>query len=354
MSENKNIPISVMNNRIMESFNEEAGEAGVKKAQSAATNFTRTQIREDSFVYQILPPEKATDDILNVSLTNDMPSVIWEIEPDSPGAKWVPLQTIPEGEYIQGRRYLIPMARIVTPKYTKDLDELRTFKMDLRKVLTDNSIKDGLAEIDGKFITTCNNIITDQVWLNTSTGATTATVYDPVADTYSVANPYGASGVAVQALTGKVQYRRFAAGLDRSDLAESKKMLPSGSLFPGFNNKFRLRNYIMLMNDVTAQDLLKYRREDAGGDLSEKLFTDGLTLDKIMGMKVIYTIKGAIVPDGVVYLFAAPEFLGKFFYLTDWTMYMKKEAFFIECFAYWLGGFAIGNVAAVCRADFVD
>jgi hypothetical protein len=348
-----NIPVSVMNNKIMEAFNE-GSDTSIKKAQSAATGFTRIQVREDSFTYKILPPEKATDDILNVSLDNDMPSVIWEIEPDSPGAKWVPLQSIPEGEYIQGRRYLIPMARIVTPKFTKDIDELRTYRMDLRKVLTDNAIKDGLAEIDGKWIETCDGIVIDLMWLNTATGATTATVYDPDADTYTVANPYAGDGVAVQTLTGKVQYRRFSAGLDRSDIAEAKKMMPSGSLFPGFEDKFRLRNYLMLMNDVTAQDFLKYRREDAGGDLSQELFENGLTLEKIMGMKTIYTIKGGIVPDGVVYFFAAPEFLGKFFYLTDWTMYMKKEAYFIECFAYWLGGFAIGNVAAVCRADFVD
>jgi hypothetical protein len=352
MSDN-NIPVSVMNNKIMEAFNE-GSDSAIQKTAQAATGFTRIQVREDSFTYQILPPEKATDDILNISLDNDMPSVIWEIEPDSPGAKWVPLQSIPEGEYIQGRRYLIPMARIVTPKFTKDIDELRTYRMDLRKVLTDNAIKDGLAEIDGKWIETCDGIVIDVMWLNTDTGATTATVYDPDTDTYTVANPYGALGVAVQTLTGKVQYRRFSAGLDRSDIAEAKKMMPSGSLFPGFQDKFRLRNYLMLMNDVTAQDFLKYRREDAGGDLSQDLFENGLTLEKIMGMKTIYTIKGGIVPDGVVYFFAAPEFLGKFFYLTDWTMYMKKEAYFIECFAYWLGGFAIGNVAAVCRADFVD
>jgi hypothetical protein len=52
-----------------------------------------------------------------------------------------------------------------------------------------------------------------------------------------------------------------------------------------------------------------------------------------------------------VFFFAAPEFLGKAYYLTDWTMYMKKEAYFIEMFSAWLGGFAIGNIAGVCMAD---
>ena len=84
--------------------------------------------------------------------------IIEELEPDSPGAKWVPLQSVPDGEYIYGSRYQIPFARVLTRKYTKDIDELRTYKQDLRKILADNSIKDALAEIDGKFIGTCNAI----------------------------------------------------------------------------------------------------------------------------------------------------------------------------------------------------
>ena len=314
------VPTSVLNQRILESL--ERGET--KKAQDASTQFTRTQLREDSFAYQIIPPELATDDMLDKSLTNDLPQIIWELEPDSPGAKWIPLQTIPEGEYIQGSKYLIPMARIVTPKYTKDIDELRTYRMDLRKVLTDNSIKDGLAEYDGKFIETVNSIVTDTI---------------------------GGVGTP-QTFTGKIQWRTFAGGLSRENLAEAKKMMPSGSTFAGFEDKFRLRNHLMLMNDVTAQEFLKYEREEAGGDLSEEMFRNGLTMTKIFGLKTIFTIKGGLVPDNTVFFFAAPEFLGKAFYLTDWTMYLKKEAFFIECFSYWLGGFALGNVAGVTRADF--
>ena len=146
-TEERRIPVSIINQRLIESL--ERGDE--KKAQDAATEFTRIQIREDSFTYQILPPEQATDDMLDKSLTNDLPQIIWELEPDAPGAKWVPLQTIPEGEYIQGSKYIIPMARIVTPKFTKDIDELRTYRMDLRRVLTDNAFKDGLEQIDASF-----------------------------------------------------------------------------------------------------------------------------------------------------------------------------------------------------------
>jgi hypothetical protein len=316
----QNVPVSVSNKRILEEL--DRGE--VKRAQDSSSGYTRTQLREDSFAFKILPPEVATDDMLRPSLEHDKLEILWELEPDSPGAKWVPFQTVPEGEYIWGSRYIIPMARVITPNYEKDLDELRTYKTDLRKVLTENSIKDGLKEIDGKFIDIVNSIVED-----TSGGIDTP-----------------------QNFTGKIQWRGFTGGLTRENFAEAKKMLLGGSTFAGMEDKFILRNYICLMNDVTAQDIIKWEREEAGGDLSEELIRNGLTIDTLAGVKMLFTIKKSLVPDNTVYFFAAPEFLGKCFYLTDWTMYMKKEAFFIEMFSYWLGGMAFGNLAGVCRADF--
>ena len=61
--------------------------------------------------------------------------------------------------YIRGPRYLVMMDRIVTPRFTKDVDELRTWIMDIRQVLSDNAIKDMLAEEDGKFITAVNTAL---------------------------------------------------------------------------------------------------------------------------------------------------------------------------------------------------
>jgi hypothetical protein len=304
-----------MNAKILEHL--DRGE--VKKAQDAATDYTRTQIREESFAFKILPPEKATDDMLDRSLDDKRLQIIWEIEPDSPGAKWVPLQTVPEGEYIQGSRYIIPFARVLTPKFVKDIDELRTTRQDIRKILTDNSIKDALAEIDKKFIETVNTIVLDA----------------PAAG-------------APNNVTGKIQWIDLTDPLNRESFAEAKKMLPRGNS----EGKFRLRNYVALMNDVTAQDWLKLDRNAVGGDLSEEMFRNGLTIDNFLGVKTIFTIKDDLVPDNYVYFFAAPEFLGKCFYLSDWTMYMKKEAFFIEMFSYWLGGFAFGNVAGMALARF--
>lgn len=313
-NQTQNVPVSVINSRIIESLDR----GDVKKAQDASTDYTRIQIREESFAFKILPPEKATDDMLDRALDERL-QIIWEIEPDSPAAKWVPLQSVPDGEYIAGSRYIIPFARVLTPKFQKDIDELRTVRQDIRKILTDNSIKDGLTEIDSKFMDTVNSIVFNAPAANSA-----------------------------NRVTGKVQWIDMTDPLNRETFAEAKKMLPRGNS----NGKFRLRNYICLMNDVTAQDWLKLTRDDIGGDLAQDFFKNGLTTDTFLGVKGIFTIKDDLVPDNYVYFFAAPEFLGKCFYLTDWTMFMKKEAYFIEMFSYWLGGFAFGNVAAMAVARF--
>lgn len=313
----QNVPVSVLNAKVVDFL--ERGE--VEKVAQASSEYTRIQIREDSFAFKITPPEKATDDMLDRDLDERL-RIIWELEPDSPGSMWVPLQTIPEGEYIKGSRYQIPFARVLTKKYTKDVDELRTYRQDIRKILTDNSIKDGLAEIDAKWINTMERIVKD--------------------------TPGGIPGP--NNFTGKVQWRGFSGGLTKENFVEAKKMLPRGSTT--LTGKFRLRNYVALMNDVTAQDWQKLTVPEIGYEPVTDMFRNGMTMDTFLGIKNVFTIKDDLVPDNVVYFFAAPEFLGKCFYMTDWTMFMKKEAYFVEMFSYWMGGFAIGNVAAVCRADF--
>lgn len=317
MNTTTNIPVSQMNARVLDSLDRDPL---CKEAQAAATNYTRTGIREESFAFKILPPEQATNDMLTPSMKEDELQILWEIAPESAGAKWVALEGAPEGEWITSGRYIIPFARVVTNKYSKNLDELRTTKQDVRKILTDSSIKDGLARIDDKFIATVNSIV-----FNASGGAGTAN--DD---------------------TGKVQWIDFADGFNRKNLAECRKLLPRGNA----QGMYRMRNHICLMNENTAQNYLTLGRDAIGDDRAGEMFFDGLKTDTVMGMKHIFTIKDDLVPDDYAYFFAEPDFLGKCFYLTDWTMFMKKEAWYIEFFNYWLGGFAFGNIAGMAVARF--
>lgn len=308
----------LINSQILSSLERDPNDVFEKKAQAAFSDYTRMQIREDSFALKILPPTKATPDMLKYDLSEQL-GIVCVKEPDSPGAKWVALQTVPEGEYIKGSRYIVPLARIETPEFRKDVAELLTYKEDIRQILMDNAIKDGLAAIDVKFIETVNSIVFD-------------------ADGPDCANH----------ISGKVQWRDFEGQIDRENFAEATKMLPAGNK----KGKHVLRNYICLMNEVTARDLLKLKRNDVGGDLSQTMFEKGVTMTEFMGIKLLFTVKNNVVPTDWVYFFTEPKFLGKAFYMDDWTMFVKKEAFFIYMFAYWMGGFAFGNTAGLALARF--
>ena len=81
--------------------------------------------------------------------------MIVEYEPESPPATSVPFVSTPLTRYIKGRRFRVMFQRVQTPRFTKDVDELRTYKnIDIRQVLSDNSLKDLQKEVDGKFIAT--------------------------------------------------------------------------------------------------------------------------------------------------------------------------------------------------------
>ena len=107
-----------------------------------------------------------------------------------------------------------------------------------------------------------------------------------------------------------------------------------------------------LINNVSIWDVVKWGRDEAGGDLSQDLLERGFAEREIMGVRWIVTIKRDLVPDNSTFQFAEPKFLGKFYILEDTTMYIDRKAFMLEFYAYESLGSAIANVAAVGRADF--
>lgn len=285
----------------------------VKEAVDAVNDFTRIKIREDSFADRILPPLTIGNDDLDRVPYTDKPLRVEEREPDSPAAVSVPFGTLPLNFYIRGSRYVVMFDRILTPRFTKDIDELRTYVMDIRQVLADNAIKDMLAELDGKFIAAVNACLVGQ-------------------DT-------------VVPWSGVVQWKSLAGGITRETLWEMKKILPS--------TPSNLEPTTALVNNITINDIAKFGRNEMGGDMAQDVMRNGWSEQTFMGMRWIITIKKTIVPTNNVYLFADPKFVGKSYELEPATTYIKREAYLLEFFSYMTRGGSIGNSNAVARATFV-
>lgn len=72
--------------------------------------------------------------------------------------------------------------RIVMPKFTKDVDEMRTWRMDIRDVLSRNAIKDMLVKEDEKFLAAVDKAMEPQALLAAKhTGAFSVPVPLPTA-----------------------------------------------------------------------------------------------------------------------------------------------------------------------------
>lgn len=285
----------------------------VKQAADTVSEFTRVKMREDGFWRKILPPLSISNDELDRQVDTDKPVRVVDKEPESPAAASIPFGQLPFNEYILGPRYRVMFDRIVTPRFTKDVDELRTYDMDIRQVLSDNAIKDMLAEEDGKAIATVNSLLLGQ----------------------NVVIP----------LTGVAQWRSIAGGVTRETWAEAMKTLP--------RTPMHLEISTVLINNVTIKDVYKWGRDEVGGDLAEEILQNGFAERNLMGAKVLITIKRDLVPDDTIFLFSEPMKLGKFFTLEDTTMYIDRKAYMLEFFAYETIGSAIGNIAAIGRVDFV-
>jgi len=307
------------------------------KVSRAASDYIKMKLREEGFLRKILPGQTITGDDLNKQVVTDKPSKIVELEPDSPGAVSIPFGEFPEGTYIHGKRWLVTFSRIATPMFNKDVAELHDYDLDIRQVISDNSLKDLQAEEDGKLIQACNNIMSTIASSGVTDMKAGTTITELGLGTNSAPLWYNgsASGAAGSEPT-----------LSRENLIDAKKRMS--------RTDSRLVPEMALCNTRTAMHFEGWNRDHVGGDAAQSLMIDGWAgnYDSWAGLKWITTIKDDLVPDGSVFFFAAPEYLGRLYFLEDTTMYVKREGPMISFFAYEMLGGGIANTAAVSRTDF--
>lgn len=283
-----------------------------KRAIDAVNDFTRVKMREDGFYRRIIPPLQIANDELDRQVDTDKPVKVVDKEPDSPAAISIPFANLPLNVYIKGPRYRVLFDRIVTPRFTKDIDELRTWVMDIRQVLSDNAIKDMLAEEDSKFLSAVNAaLIGKDVIIPTS---------------------------------GVPQYVGISGGITRDTMQDAFKVMP--------RTPSHLEVHTVLINNVTIRELMKWGRDEMGGDFSQDVLKNGWSEMEFMNARFIITIKRDLVPDDTIYMFSDPKFIGKSYLLEDTAMYIKREAYMLEFFAYETIGGALGNYSGLARVDF--
>jgi len=269
----------------------------IKQAQDEGTAFIRSKMRQTSFAREILPPVVLSDDEIDRDEYTDLPKKIVEKEPESE-ATFVTLKGTGKRRWFSGPRYAIHFGKVESDRFVKSKFELMTYQNDIRKILTDNSVKDMADEEDKKFIETINAICT-------------GTQHYSPGDGFKAAN-----------FVHCFQY-----------LLSQK--IPIGKA---------------LMTKELYYEALKLQYADVGSDILAKHYTDGIEQEeKLWGIPVVTTIKNDIIANTDFYVFSPQEYLGNFFLLQDATLFIKQEADLIEFWSYNALGIGVGNTKSVIR-----
>ena len=175
-----------------------------------------------------------------------------------------------------------------------------TYQNDIRKILSDNAVKDMADQEDSRFYSTLDDIIT--------------------------ANPGQALAPAGGLVAGNVR-----AAMQN---LYSRK-IPIGK---------------MLMTKELYLETLDLPATSVGDDVASRHYDDGTEAEeKLWGVPVITTIKNDIIPANEFWIFGPENYLGNFYLLQDATLFIKQEADMIEFWSYAAPGIGIGNTAAMVR-----
>jgi len=269
----------------------------VKEAQDEGTAFIRVKMRQTSFAREILPPVVLADDEIDRDEFTDLPKKIVEKEPESE-ATFVTFKGAGKRRWFSGPRYAIHFGKVESDRFVKSKFELMTYQNDIRKILTDNSVKDMADQEDTKFTETVNALCTGAQHLTPGTGFTAA---------------------------------NFAAAFKY--LASQK--IPIGKI---------------LMCKELYYEALKLDYAAVGSQILQQHYNDGIeSEEKLWGIPVVTTIKRDIIDPTDFYVFGPQEYLGNFFLLQDATLFIKQEADIIEFWSYSAPGIGIGNTKSMIR-----
>jgi len=283
---------------INQNFVRKLEEGRTKEAQDEGSRFIRSKMRQDSFAREILEPVELGPDEIDRDENTDQPKKIVEKEPDST-ATFVTFKGSGQRTWFRGPRYSVKFGKVESQHFVKSKFELLTYQNDIRKILTDNSVKDMADQEDQKFKDTIQVIVD--------------------------------ANAAEQKLAP-------AGGLTAANVVDGVKLL--------LKQKIPVGRILMTKN--LYYDAMKLPATSVGDQVASRHYDDGIEEEqKLFGFPVVTTIKHDIVDDNKFYIFGPENYLGNFFLLQDATLFIKQEADIIEFWSYSAPGIGIGNTKSI-------
>ena len=316
---------------------------GPTKTAAASLNYIKDRLRESSFADMIVPNERVVRGDLQRSTEHDTLVKIVDIEPGS-RAMAVNFRGQPTAEYVNGKRYAISFFTISSLKFEIVEQELMAYEMPITRIIEENSLKDMVEVKDREFL----NHVESCVNAMQAEGNSGSSAFSVAGGQLTVSKIKGV--LATQSGGSATDFDVYA--IQRADIVNIKKLLKRQIVVGSETIRAgRLRPALMLMTESDADDFDQWTHEDYGDRLQSETALDGYTYNKVLGLRIIRTIKNDILREGNVYVFTAPEFFGRNYTLNDVKFYIDKVANRIFWQAWMDVGMGFGNIAAVVKLE---
>ncbi len=122
---------------------------GQAQLSEAGRQYVKTELQEAAFTRAIVPQEPITVADCQRNVNDNSLYLIRDIEPDA-AAVAVDNLGEPDGQYVKGERYIIPIVNFVTKRFQITVEDLRAYQYKITKRIEDKSVP-VLEKLEDKF-----------------------------------------------------------------------------------------------------------------------------------------------------------------------------------------------------------
>lgn len=289
----------------------------LKFAEDVGSDLIRERLREKSFAKTMFTWTTTQNSDLVPQLETEENMRYFDYEVDSPASIMVGLYANPNNYTFAGRRGAMKFYRNMSPRMFKDVNEMRTYSYDIRRIIADNIVRDMSIQIDAALLSA----------VHTAIGGAPNTV------------PNWSDGPQWTETSGTYGRETVPRMKEQMIRIQGDRGIPLKSL---------------LCNQLTALQPAKFGRDESGGDLAQDLIKDGVSYDKWGGMDWTVTIKRKMVYDGTIYGFCDEKYFVRCSMLQETTMHIDSKFDMIEFIAMDNSGMLIANTRCCQRHDLMD
>jgi hypothetical protein len=295
-------------NNLNRIFVENIRDPGLRKeAEERSQAYLKLRVYEDSFLSRVIPPKPISPSQCDRTL--DSPTLLRKIiDKEFTDVKATVMDFRGKGDYkfVETAQYPVDFHKIESEEYHITEGELRAKEQPVQSLIKHHTAREIQETMDSTFVTSVEGIIA-QAEIDLP-GSQLITVDEDI--------------------------------ILPNNITKLRNLLDGRTSFP-------LTAATLLMSQAQFNNVDVWPQAGVDNGMGQEYWRDGYRYDTLFRLRTVKTIKTNLIPENVVYVFTAPEFLGHHLTFNDDRFQIKTEWDDIAWKGWKTHGAAIGNNYAV-------